>query len=184
MSFLYGPASTTSLGLVQIGQNITVSNVGVISVTTGVTGATGATGPAGASITLNSWSPTITGSGGTLTLTVNDAHYVKTGQLITCTFDITVLSNSITGNLTLGGLPIISFAASSSSTYVGDVYLSAYFALRSSVNFLGGTVLSNSTAAALWQDSGSSSSTVSALTGSVLQPTSRLTGTIQYISAT
>ena len=169
MAFLGPLATTSTYGLVQIGNNMSVVN-GVISST------------GSGSSTVGTWSPSMSGSGGTAVLTVNDAHYVKNGQLVTCMFDISFSTDTLSGNITLGGLPVTSIT-SGNPGYVGSVVFSAYFAMKNTVNFIGGNVVSNSTTATLWQDTGNSSVTVSNLDGSIIQPSTRLTGTVQYISA-
>lgn len=169
MAFLGPLATTSTYGLVQIGSNMSVVN-GVIS-------ATGS----GTSI-VGTWAPTMTAANGAATLTISDAHYVKNGQLVTCTFDMTFLTDTLNGTITLGGLPFASIT-STNSGYVGSVIFSGYFSMKNTVNFIGGSVVSNSTTATLWQDTGNSSVTVNNLDGTVIQPVTRLMGTIQYISA-
>ena len=169
MAFLGPVATTSTYGLVQVGSNISVVN-GVISATGSGTSVVG------------TWTPTITATTGAATLTINDAHYVKNGQLVTGTFDITILTGTLIGNITLGGLPFVSIT-STNSGYVGSVVFSGYFAMKTTVNFVGGGVVGNSTTATLWQDTGNSSVTVANLDGAILQITTRLTGTVQYISA-
>jgi hypothetical protein len=169
MSFLSMPATTTSLGLVQVGTNISVDSNGVISTSSGGGG------------TVGTWVPTITGSGGSVALTISQSHYSKNGQMVLCTFDFLVSTISASGNLTLSGLP---FTSISGSGYVGSVLFSAYFNLKTPLNFIGGSVLSSSTSASLWKDTGSSSTTVDNMSGGVLQSNSRLIGTVQYITAT
>lgn len=170
MSFLSMPATTTSLGLVQVGANISVDSNGVISTSSG-----------GGGGTIGTWIPTITGSGGTVALTISQSHYSKNGQMVLCTFDFLVSAINTSSNLTLSGLP---FTSISGSGYVGSVLFSAYFNLKTPLNFIGGSVLSSSTSALLWQDTGSSSTTVDNMSGGALQSNSRLIGTVQYISAT
>lgn len=173
MAFLGPSATTTGYGLVQIGNNLSISN-GVISSNSNSNSA------GNGSNLLGTWTPTITAPSGSATLTINDAHYVKSGQLVTCLFDIAVLSESLNGSISMEGLP---FTSITSSGYVGSLFFSAYFNLQDTVNFIGGTVLSNSSTISLWQDSGNPSMTVTAMVKNTLQSTSRLVGTIQYISS-
>lgn len=183
MSFLYGPATTTSLGLVQIGQNITVSNVGVISVTTGVTGATGATGPAGASSTVNTWTPTfVSSSGGTITITVATASYIKIGQQVTCYFDFTEATETggnPSGTMSINGLPFTSIAGTG---MVGTAMVNYFENINTNETFITGTVAGAATQVLLWATHQVATSV--RLTQNDVKPTSRLVGTIQYISAT
>jgi hypothetical protein len=170
MSFLFPIATTTSLGVVQAGTNIAIDANGVIS-TTG-----------GGSATIGSWTPAITSSTpATITVVATTANYSKIGQQVTCYFDIIVTvdsGGSGSGALSLSNLPFTSIA---SVGYVGSVIVSYFQNAQSKETTITGSVVGNSTRATLWN--AHEVYDISCLTQDDIQVTTRLQGTVTYISA-
>jgi len=170
MSFLFPIATTTSVGLVQAGTNIAIDANGVIS-TTG-----------GGSATIGTWTPAITSSTpATITVTAATANYSKIGQQVTCYFDITVTvesGGSGSGTLSLSNLPFTSVA---STGYVGSVIVSYFENAQSKETTITGSVISNSTRASLWN--AHEVFDITCLTQEDIQATTRLQGTVIYLSA-
>jgi hypothetical protein len=170
MSFLFPIATTTSLGLVQAGTNIAIDANGVIS-TTG-----------GGSATIGTWTPAITSSTpATITITAATANYSKIGQQVTCYFDIIVAvesGGSSTGELSLSNLPFVSIIGIG---YVGSVIVSYFENAQSKETTITGSVIGNSTRARLWN--AHEVFDITCLTQDDIQPTTRLQGTVIYLSA-
>jgi hypothetical protein len=154
----------------QAGTNIAIDANGVIS-TTG-----------GGSSTIGNWTPTITSSTpATITVTIATAIYSKIGQQVTCYFDITISvesGGSPTGALSLSNLPFTSII---SVGYVGSVIVSYFENAQSKETTITGSVISNSTKASLWN--AHEVYDISCLTQEDIQVTTRLQGTVTYISA-
>lgn len=170
MTYLFPIASNTSTGIMQAGTNIAIDANGVIS-TTG-----------GGSSTIGNWTPTITSSTpATITVTIATAIYSKIGQQVTCYFDITISvesGGSPTGALSLSNLPFTSII---SVGYVGSVIVSYFENAQSKETTITGSVISNSTKASLWN--AHEVYDISCLTQEDIQVTTRLQGTVTYISA-
>jgi hypothetical protein len=170
MSYLFPIATTTSLGVVQAGTNIAIDAAGVIS-TTGSGNAT-----------VGTWTPAITSSTpATITVTAATANYSKIGQQVTCYFDITVAvesGGSGLGTLSLSNLPFTSVA---STGYVGSVIVSYFQNAQSKETTITGSVIGNSTRASLWN--AHEVFDITCLTQDDVQPTTRLQGTVIYLSA-
>ena len=164
-------ATTSTLGVIKVGSGLTISVDGTLT-------ATGSSG----TIT-GVWTPTIISSlGATISLNVRDAMYTKTGQSVFCTFDVEVLAEAGGGNngiLSISGLPFTSLV---SSGYVGSVFISYFANLDSETSYISGSVVSNSNRASLWQST-SNVKTLPAMLQDDIKVSSRLVGTIQYISA-
>lgn len=171
MSYLSQPASTSIYGVVEIGSGISVSN-GVISATGGGGGAT-----------IGTWIPTITSSlGATITLTVAIANYAKIGQQVICYFDFVVATETgggTSGILSLNGLP---FNSITGTGIVGNLIVTYIEQLDANQAFVTGTILGSSTQVLLWTNRVATSS--SRLLQSDIKPTTRLVGTISYLSET
>jgi len=163
-------ATATTLGVVKIGSGITVQPDGTIS------------SNGGGGTEIGTWVPQLVGSvSGTIALNTQNAKYVKTGQGIWCTFDITV--TSITGGnkdsiLTLAGLPYTSIT---DTGYVGSVYFSYFQNMNTNIDYLGGTVVSNTKTALLWCNTEQSKS-MDRLVQNNIKSTARLVGTINYVT--
>ena len=173
MSYQTNFASNIDFGIVKIGNGIAVSN-GTISVQSG-----------GGGWTTGIWVPAMSSSlDATITLTVADAKYVKVGQLVVCTFDVTVSVESgggSSGILVMSGLPFMSV---SDTGYVGSLYVSYFFNMDSDTGSVSGSVINNSTKIDLWQGTGGKDSkSLSKLTQSDIQVGTRLVGTVEYVSA-
>jgi hypothetical protein len=163
-------ASTTQLGVVKIGSGISVAVDGTISAS------------GGGSYEIGTWVPQLVGSvAGTIVLNRQNAKYIKTGQGIMCTFDITVTS-IIDGNkdsvLTLTGLPYTSIT---DTGYVGSLYVSYFQNMNTNIDYLGGTVVSNTKNALLWCNTEQSKS-LDRLVQNNIKSTARLVGTINYVT--
>jgi hypothetical protein len=161
-------ASATSFGIVKIGTNINVAN--------------GAISTSGGSATIGTWTPGITSSlGATITLTTAIANYAKVGQLVTCMFDFVVATETGGGNaglLTLTGLP---FVAITGTGIVGSLIITYFTNLDSTETYITGTVAGGASSALLWQ--AHQANAFSRLRQEDIQPTTRLVGTITYLSA-
>lgn len=163
-------ATTTTLGVVKIGSGISIQPDGTI------------TSSGGGSAEFGTWSPQLTGSvSGTITTSTQNANYIKTGQGILCTFDITI--QNITGGsnssiITLIGLPYTSII---DTGYVGSVYFSYFENMGTNIDYLSGTVVNNTKTALLWCNT-EQSKTMSRLVQSNIKSTARLVGTINYVS--
>ena len=163
-------ATTTQLGVVKIGTGISVAVDGTISAS-------------GGSSIVGDWTPAILPSvPGVISLNTKTARYVKTGNLVTCTFDVTV--TTITGGsnastLKLSGLP---FSSESSTGYVGVVLIGYFSDMNTNTNYISGSVISTSTQGDLWFQKESSKS-LTKLTQDNVKTNTRLVGTVQYLSA-
>lgn len=162
-------ATATQLGVVKVGSGITVAVDGTISAS------------GGGDYEIGTWVPQLTGSvSGTIVLNTQNARYIKTGQGVVCTFDITI--TSITGGnnnstLTLAGLP---YTGILDTGYVGSVYFSYFQNMNKNIDYLGGTVVSNTKTALLWCNTEQSKS-LDRLMQENIKSTARLVGTINYI---
>jgi hypothetical protein len=168
-------ATTTTLGVVKIGANISVTPDGTISATGG--------GGGGPSYAFGVWTPALVPSPtGSITISTRNARYAKVGQLVTCTFDIKI--TAITGGsdkpIVLTGLPFTSITDTGS---VGSVLISYYKDFDKNVNYLGGTVISASTSATMWYQQNPGQSLTLLIIDDVKVGTS-LVGTVTYMSAT
>jgi hypothetical protein len=172
MTYLFPTASNTSIGLVQAGSNISIDANGVISTTSS----------GGGGSTVGNWTPTITSSTpATITVTTSTATYSKIGQQVICYFDITISVESGgvgTGALSLSNLPFTSIV---SVGYVGSVIVSYFENAQSKETTITGSVISNSTKASLWN--AHEVYDISCLTQEDIQVTTRLQGTVIYLSA-
>lgn len=173
MSYLTPFATTSEYGVVQVGSGISVAN-GVISTTNS---------SSGTNVIVGNWSPAITSSAtATITLTTATAIYSKIGQQVTCYFDITVAvesGGSSTGALSLSNLPFVSII---SIGYVGSVIISYFENAQSKETTITGSVIGNSTRASLWN--AHEVFDITCLTQDDIQATTRLQGTVIYLSAT
>ena len=161
-------ASNSTFGVVRSGTNINIAN-GIISSTGG-----------GATV-VGTWTPSVSVStAGTITLLVNTANYSKTGQQITCYFDFTLLTKTGGANantLTLNGLP---FTSISGTGAVGSLVVSIFQNLKLSSSYISGTIAGSSTVVPLYCIHESKDNL--RLTYEDVQATTRLVGTVTYIS--
>jgi hypothetical protein len=179
-------ATTTTLGVVKIGANISVTPDGTIS-------ATG--GGGGPSYAFGVWTPALVPRPtGSITISIRNARYAKVGQLVTCTFDIRITAitggsddnriNAIMGDsdkpIVLTGLPFTSITDTGS---VGSVLISYYKDFDKNVNYLGGTVISASTSATMWYQQNPGQSLTLLIIDNVKVGTI-LVGTVTYMSQT
>jgi len=170
MTYLFPIATTSSVGLVQAGTNISIDAAGVIS-TTG-----------GGNATIGTWTPGITSSTpAIITVIATTANYSKIGQQVTCYFDITVTvesGGSGTGTLSLSNLP---FTSITSTGYVGSVIISYFGNTQAKETTITGSVIGNSTRASLWN--AHEVYDISCLIQDDIQATTRLQGAVIYLSA-
>jgi hypothetical protein len=165
-------ASTTQLGVVKIGSGITVDPSGTISAA------------ADCCPEVGNWTPALLPSvPGVIFLNTKTARYVKSGNLVTCTFDVAV--TSITGGsnastLKLSGLP---YSSESSTGYVGVVLIGYFSDMNTNTNYISGSVISTSTQGDLWFQKEADKS-LTKLTQANVKTNTRLVGTVQYLSAT
>ena len=173
MSYLTPFATTSEYGVVQVGSGISVAN-GVIST---------ANSSSGTNVIVGTWTPTITSSAvATITVVSTTANYSKIGQQVTCYFDITVAvesGGSPTGEVFLSNLPFTSVA---SLGYVGSVIVSYFANTAAKETTITGSVIGNSTRASLWN--AHEVYDISCFTQDDIQATTRLQGTVIYLSAT
>lgn len=165
-------ATSTQLGVVKQGSNISIAPDGTISSTGGAS-------------TLGTWIPVLVQSSGvigsSISLTIKNAKYVKIGQLVSCTFDFQI--SNITGGLNSSVLTLRQLPETSISDigYVGSLYISYFNSMDSNVVELNGTVISSSKQVDLWLTKTPGQSQIK-LTQSDIKVGTRLIGTIQYIS--
>jgi hypothetical protein len=163
-------ATTTQLGVVKIGSGISVDIDGTISAS-------------GGSSLVGDWTPAILPSvPGVISLNTKTARYVKTGNLVTCTFDVTVTTitgGSSNSTLKLSGLP---FSSESSTGYVGVVLIGYFSDMNTNTNYISGSVISTSTQGDLWFQKEPVKS-LTKLTQGDVKTNTRLVGTVQYLSA-
>ena len=140
-------------------------------------------GGGGDGATIGTWTPTITSSAAaTITVVATTANYSKIGQQVICYFDITITvesGGSGTGAVSLSGLPFTSVA---SLGYVGSVIVSYFNNAQSKETTITGSVVGNSTRASLWN--AHEVYDITAFTQDDIQVTTRLQGTVIYLSAT
>jgi len=165
-------ATTTSLGLVQVGSGLAIDPLGVLS-----------TSGSGGNYSSGAWTPGLAGpAAGTITLTIKNAKFIKVGQLVTCFFDFKVASIASGSNssiLYLTGLPFLSMTSTGT---VGSVYTSYWEFMDLNLVEVSGTVISNDTKALLWK-ANSPQSTLSSLIRDDIKVGSVLAGTAVYFSA-
>jgi hypothetical protein len=170
MTYLFPNANGTDPGVVSAGNNITISN--------GVVSSTGS-----GSATVGTWTPAITSTAvATITVVATTANYSKIGQQVVCYFDITVAiesGGSGSGALSLSNLP---FTSITSVGYVGSVIISYFENAQSKETTITGSVVGNSTRANLWN--AHEVFDITCLTQDDIQSTTRLQGTVIYLSAT
>jgi len=165
-------ATTTSLGVVQVGAGLAITPAGVLS----------ATGSGGA-YSFGPWTPTLVPTAGSISIAVLQAKYVKVGQLVTCTFDIKVTGftgGASSNTVKLGGLP---FTSLNDNQYVGSVFFALYVDMNSNVDYIAGTVDSNSTTADI-RFSTTQAQNMYPLKHGDLKINTQLVGTVTYLSAT
>jgi len=170
MTYLFPLANNTDPGVVTAGNNITITN-GVISSTSG------------SNATVGTWTPAITSTAvATITVVATTANYSKIGPQVVCYFDITVAieyGGSGSGALSLSNLP---FTSITSVGYVGSVIISYFENAQSKETTITGSVVGNSTRANLWN--AHEVFDITCLTQDDIQSTTRLQGTVIYLSAT
>jgi hypothetical protein len=146
----------------------------------GSLGYTGSSGTGGS--TVGTWTPAIISSAlATITVVATTASYSKIGQQVTCYFDITVTvesGGSGAGAVSLSGLPFTSLA---SLGYVGSVIVSYFNNASAKETTITGSVVGNSTRASLWN--AHEVYDITAFTQEDIQVTTRLQGTVIYLSA-
>lgn len=144
-------------------------------------GYTGSSGTSGS--TVGTWTPAITSSAlATITVVATTANYSKIGQQVTCYFDITIAvetGGSPFGAVFLSNLPFTSIA---STGYVGSVIISYFANTGEKETAITGSVIGNSTRASLWN--AHEEFDIQAFTQADIQATTRLQGTVIYLSAT
>jgi hypothetical protein len=147
----------------------------------GSLGYTGSSGTSGS--TVGTWTPAITSSAlATITVVATTANYSKIGQQVTCYFDITIAvetGGSPFGAVFLSNLPFTSIA---STGYVGSVIISYFANTGEKETAITGSVIGNSTRASLWN--AHEEFDIQAFTQADIQATTRLQGTVIYLSAT
>ena len=125
------------------------------------------------------WMPSLHSSG-TIDINVRNAFYTKTGQLVTCTFDIVVtnISEQNNSSITINGLPVNSI---SSPGMVGSVYFSYFKTSNNEVQQLSGTINGNDTRIDLWCERHGRKGLLR-LTQQDIQTNTVLVGTVTYIT--
>lgn len=125
------------------------------------------------------WIPSLRSSG-VIDIDVRNAFYTKTGQLVTCTFDIAVMAMSERNNssITLNGLPINSI---SSRGYAGSAHLSYFNTSTNEVRRISGTINGNDNRIDLWCERHGRKG-LQPLTQQDIQLYTVLAGTVTYIT--
>jgi hypothetical protein len=125
------------------------------------------------------WIP-ILHSSGNISIDVRNSFYTKTGQLVTCTFDILVTDMSERNNafITLNGLPMSSISSRGIS---GSAHLSYFKIPNNEIQQISGTINSNDNRIDLWgQRYGRKG--LQRLTQQDIQIDTVLAGTVTYIT--
>lgn len=161
-------ASTGSVGVVQVGAGLAISPVGILSAV-------------GNSLTGN-WTPMLMSGGpGTILLNTKNGKYSKSGQLVTCTFDVEVTNISWGIDSDILKLTNLPFTSIPSTGYVGSMYFSYFEKMDENIDYISGSVLPSSTTLDLWSTNAQAKS-MTRLTQGTLKVGSRLVGSIEYFS--
>ena len=125
------------------------------------------------------WIPSLRSSGN-IDIDIRNAFYTKTGQLVTCTFDIVVTNISERNNssITLNGLPVPSI---NSPGMVGSTYFSYFKTSDNEIHQIIGTINGNDTRIDLWSERHGRKG-LQRLTQQDIQTNTVLVGTVIYIT--
>jgi hypothetical protein len=125
------------------------------------------------------WIPSLRSSG-TIDVDVRNAFYTKTGQLVTCTFDIIVTDMTERNNssITLNGLPVNSI---SSAGIAGSAHLSYFRTSDNEVQQISGTINGDDNRIELWCERHGRKG-LARLTPQDIQINTVLVGTVTYIT--
>jgi hypothetical protein len=125
------------------------------------------------------WTPAFTSSSGTITTTAANSTYTKIGNLVRCTFNLTVNSvSSPSGSLNLTGLPF-----TTSATAYGTVSVHFWGGLNSPVSYISGYTLLNSTICNMTSVNGSAVGVDNTTNPNILKAGSSISGFVLYESA-
>lgn len=125
------------------------------------------------------WIPSLRSSG-TIDIDIRNALYTKTGQLVTCTFDIVITNMTERNNssITLNGLPVISIG---SPGIAGSAHLSYFKTPTNELTQISGTINGNETRIDLWCERQGRKG-LQRLTQQDIQVNTVLVGTVIYIT--
>jgi hypothetical protein len=125
------------------------------------------------------WIPTLRSSGN-IDVNIRNAFYTKTGQLVTCIFDIVIanISENSNSSITLNGLPVNTI---SSPGMVGSAYFSYFKTSDNELTHITGTINGNDTRIDLWCERHGRKG-LYRLTQQDIQKNTVLVGTITYIT--
>lgn len=161
-------ASSTTLGAVKIGANISVTPDGVIST-------------AGGGGTCEPWDVELAANGSTLYQINNfDSMYYRNGDLVVCMFNIEITGTPAghsTKKLSIVNLPY----SGAGSTPLGAVVISYFCNMNDNIDYVSGTVPGGTTQCELWYSSEQKKSLIPML-GSTVKVSSKLIGTITYFT--
>lgn len=125
------------------------------------------------------WLPALRSSG-VIDVDIRNAFYTKTGQLVTCTFDIVITNMSQQNNsfITLNGLPINTI---NSSGMTGSAYFSYFKTANNELTQISGTINGNDSRIDLWCERHGRKG-LQRLTQQDIQINTVLVGTVTYIT--
>jgi hypothetical protein len=125
------------------------------------------------------WIPSLRSSG-TIDIAIKNAFYTKTGQLVTCTFDILVLNMTEQNSspITLNGLPVNSITSPGIS---GSAHLSYFKTSTNEIQQINGTINGNDNRIDLWCERHGRKGLLR-LTQQDIQTNTVLVGTVTYIT--
>ena len=125
------------------------------------------------------WIPSLRSSGN-IDINIRNAFYTRIGQLVTCTFDITVnnMTEQNSSPITLNGLPVESI---SSQGMAGSAHLSYFKTPTNELTHISGTINGNDTRIELWCERHGRKG-LQQLTQQDIQIDTVLVGTVTYIT--
>jgi hypothetical protein len=125
------------------------------------------------------WIPSLYNSS-TIDIDVRNAFYTKTGQLITCTFDIVItnITERNSSSITMNGLPVNSI---SSAGITGSAHLSYFRTSDNEVQQISGTINGDDNRIELWCERHGRKG-LARLTPQDIQINTVLVGTVTYIT--
>jgi hypothetical protein len=133
---------------------------------------------------VSAWVPRLISGpgGGAISTEVHSAMYSKVGKFIFLTFDIQVIDMEAADNTSIVMLEGLPFSSIRADSYCGSVVFSYFKNLSSEIIFLSGSVLPDSYACCLWQES-SKTTELQSLEYGDIKPKTRFQGTITYIAS-
>jgi hypothetical protein len=125
------------------------------------------------------WIPSLRSSGN-IDINIRNALYTKSGQLVTCTFDIIVtnIAERNSSSITLNDLPVVSISSPGIS---GSAHFSYFKTATNELTQICGTINGNESRIDLWCERHGRKG-LQRLTQQDIQPNTVLVGTVTYIT--